>query len=82
MIDIASFLLLKMCTKLNNVTDYSLKVLVENIKKVPLLGHVEEELVVLNIVALERLIRVEVLRNFVDTFLQRRECFVTNFSQV
>ena len=82
MIDIASFLLLKMRAKLNNVTDYSFKVLVENIKKVPLLCHVEEELVVLNIVALERLIRVEVLRNFVDTFLQRRECFVTNFSQV
>ena len=82
MIDIASFLLLKMRAKLNNVTDYSLKVLIENIKKVPLLCHVEEELVVLNIVALERLIRVEVLRNFVDTFLQRRECFVTNFSQV
>ena len=82
MIDIASFLLLKMRAKLNNVTDYSLKVLIENIKKVPLLCHVEEELVVLNIVALERLIRVEVLRNFVNTFLQRRECFVTNFSQV
>ena len=82
MIDIASFLLLKMRAKLNNVTDYSLKVLIENIKKVPLLCHVEEELVVLNIVALERLIRVEVLRNFVNTFFQRRECFVTNFSQV
>ena len=82
MIDIASFLLLKMRAKLNNVTDYSLKVLIENIKKVPLLCHVEEELVVLNIVALERLIRVEVLRNFVNTFLQRHECFVTNFSQV
>ena len=82
MIDIASFLLLKMRAKLNNVTDYSLKVLIENIKKIPLLCHVEEELVVLNIVALERLIRVEVLRNFVNTFLQRRECFVTNFSQV
>ena len=71
-----------MRAKLNNVTDYSLKVLIENIKKIPLLCHVEEELVVLNIVALERLIRVEVLRNFVNTFLQRRECFVTNFSQV
>jgi len=76
------FLRLQVSAELNNVTDYASEVLIEDVQEVPLLGHIEEELVVLNVVSLERLVGVEVLLDLVDGFLQRRKCLVANLSQI
>ena len=58
-----------MCAYLHYMIDNASKVDVEDVQKVSLLCHIKEQLIVLNIITLNRLIWVEMLLHFIDTFL-------------
>ena len=58
-----------MCAYLHYMIDNASKVDVEDVQKVSLLRHIKEQLIVLNIITLNRLIWVEMLLDFIDTFL-------------
>ena len=62
--------------------DDSAEVLIEDVQKVPLLGDVKEQLIVLNIVAFNWLIWIKVLLDFVDALLQRVKRVIAHLSQV
>ena len=65
-----------------DVIDDTTEVLVEDVQKVSLLSDVKEQLIVLNIVAFNWLIWIEVLLYFIDAFLQRVKRVVADLSQI
>ena len=71
-----------MSAELEDVPDDSFEVLVENVEEVALLGHIDEQLVVLNVVTLQGELRVKVSLDFINSLLQSLECLETDFPQV
>lgn len=71
-----------MCAYFHDVIYHTSKVNVEDVQKVSLLGHVQEQLIVLNVVTLNGLIRIKMLLHFIDTLLQCVKSIVTDFTQV
>ena len=65
-----------------DVIDDTTEVLIEDVQKVSLLSDVKEQLIVLNIVAFNWLIWIEVLLYFIDAFLQRVKRVVADLSQI
>ena len=65
-----------------DVIDDTTEVLIEDVQKVSLLSDVKEQLIVLNIVAFNWLIWIEVLLYFIDALLQRVKRVVADLSQI
>ena len=72
-----------MCADLKNMIDDPSEVLIKDVEEISLLSHVEQELIVFDIIVLaNRIIWIKVSLNLVDAILENVDCLIAYLAEI